>query len=216
MRNVAIHSLEENASVRTKILSAILEDPEIIFILKEKYVDESLWKYCIEREPKVFRRMTHPSKEICYFACEVDGANLKWVRYRFSYIKITGVLAFISVKSNPKAILYVPDKLLSDGLLEMAFDQDPSLMGDFDNIRPEYLQGLLKRIPSAIQYVNHPDEDMVCELIREHPTVCAYIHTLTDRMMEVLKVSHPNHFQLFRRNLENKKNDCMNVKEWED
>ena len=47
-----ILSIEEN--IRSKILNAIMDDPEIITFLKEKYVDDEIWKFCIEREPSLF------------------------------------------------------------------------------------------------------------------------------------------------------------------
>ena len=53
--------LEKDASVRTKMLNVIMEDPEIVELFKEKYVDETIWKYCIEREPSLFKKMKHPS-----------------------------------------------------------------------------------------------------------------------------------------------------------
>ena len=99
--------LEQDQNIKTKILNAIMEDPEIVLILKEKYVDEDIWKYCIEREPSLFKKMKHPSESLCMFACEVDGSNLKWIKNKFSYIRITDVMAYTAVKSNPKAILYV-------------------------------------------------------------------------------------------------------------
>lgn len=202
--------MDKEQSIRMKIISAVIEDPEIIFVVKERYVDEALWKFCIEREPSVFRKMKHPSDEICRFACEIDGANLRWVRNKFSYIKITDILAYISVKSNPKAILFVPDKLLTDPLMEMAFDADPSLMAYFDAIRPEYLEKRLRKLPSAIQYIKDPDESLVCSLIEQQPSVCTYIKSLTDKMLKTLEKTNPNYFQLYRNNLCNQTTSSIN------
>lgn len=192
---------DKGSSIRTKIISAVVKDPEIIFAVKEKYVDDALLMFCIEREPSVFKKMKHPSEEVCQFACRVDGANLRVIRNKFSYITITDVLAYISVESNPKAILYVPDKLLTDPLMEMAFDADPSLMAYFDRIRSSYLEKRLRETPSAIQYIRDPDEDLVCELIKQQPSVCTYIKKLSTKMMTTLEQSHPSYFQLYRNNL---------------
>ena len=43
--------LDKDSRVKTKILNAIVEDPEIVLLLKEKYVNEEIWKFCIERDP---------------------------------------------------------------------------------------------------------------------------------------------------------------------
>ncbi len=196
---------ENEKDIRLKIISAVIEDPEIIFVVKERYVDESLWRFCIERDTSVFRKMKHPSEEICMFACEVDGANLRWIRNKFSYIKITDMMAYIAVKSNPTAILYVPDKLLTNTLMEMAFDADSSLMAYFDHIQLGYLTEKLKSDPSAIQYIKDPDEDLICDLIQRNPTVCVYIKELSKKMLHVLKKNHPNYYQLYQNNLEGQK-----------
>ena len=188
--------------VKTKILSAIIEDPEIILLLKEKYVDEEIWKFCIERDPNIFRKMKHPSEEICMYACEVDGTNLKYIRNRFRYIPISVSLCVTSVKSNPKALLYVPRKMLNNTLKEMAFDEDPSLMKYFDDVRPQYLERLLSERPSAIQYVDKPNEDVICETLKKSPDICPYLNSMTSKMIEVLRVYHPAYFNLYKNNIE--------------
>ena len=190
--------LEQDQNIKTKILNAIMEDPEIVLILKEKYVDEDIWKYCIEREPSLFKKMKHPSESLCMFACEVDGSNLKWIKNKFSYIRITDVMAYTAVKSNPKAILYVPKKFLNDGLKEMAFSKDPSLLAYFDDVREEFIVELLKEKPSAIQYIQHLDEELVCSVLREHPEICVYINNMTDKMLSVLENEYPSYYHLYK------------------
>lgn len=186
--------------VKNKILRAIMEDPEIVTLLKEKYVDEEIWKYCIEREPSLFRKMKHPSYNLCMHACEVDGSNLRYIKNKFSYIDITDVMVYTAVKSNPKSIIYVPKKLLSDDLMEMAFDKDPSLMQYFDTIRKEYLEKIILEKPSAIQYVQFPSEELLCKAILNDPNVCVYIDKLTQKMLNVLKEYYPDYYTLYSKN----------------
>lgn len=186
--------------VKNKILRAIMEDPEIVTLLKEKYVDDEIWKYCIEREPSLFRKMKHPSYNICMHACEVDGSNLRYIKNKFSYINITDMMVYTAVKSNPKSIIYVPKKLLSDDLKEMAFDKDPSLMQYFDSIRNEYLEKIILEKPSAIQYVQFPNEELICKAILNDPNVCVYIDKLTQKMLNVLKEHYPEYYTLYSRN----------------
>lgn len=190
--------LGERENIRMKILSAIMEDPEIVLYLKEKYVDEEIWKYCIEREPSLFKKMKHPSEEICMFACEVDGANLKHVKTKFRYIPITSVMIINSVKSNPKALLSVPKKFLTNEIKEIAFDEDPSLMTYFDDVRPNYLVKLLEEKPWAIQYVTDPDESLICDEIKRSPNICPYLNHMTKNMMETLRIYHPNYYTLYQ------------------
>jgi hypothetical protein len=192
---------QQNDRVRTKILNAIMEDPEIVLVLKEKYVDENIWKFCIEREPELFKKMKHPSEGICMYACSVDGSNLKYIKNKFHYIKITDIMCFTAVKSNPKAILSVPDELLNDELKEMAFDEDPSLMAYFDDVRNEYVEKLLKEKPYAIRYVRNLDEEMICNAIKESPDICPYLSKVTENMAKTLETFHPAYYALYKNNI---------------
>ena len=79
--------LDEDKKVKVKILNAIMDDPEIVTLLKEKYIDDDVWKFCIEREPSIFKKMKHPSFDICMYACEVDGSNLRYIKNKFKYIQ---------------------------------------------------------------------------------------------------------------------------------
>jgi len=193
--------LETEGYIRNKILNAIMDDPEIVLIITEKFVDEEIWKFCIEREPSLFKKMKHPSESICMFACEVDGANLKYIKNKFTYVTITPGMVYVAVKSNPKAILSVPKKLLNESIKEMAFDRDPSLMAYFEDIREEYLEKLVNAKPYAIQYVLHPNETFVCEMIEKNPNICVYINNMTDKMMATLERCHPNYFSLYRNSI---------------
>lgn len=194
--------MEENSRVKTKILNAIVEDPEIVLLLKERYVDDEIWKFCIEREPNIFMKMKNPSEEVAMYACIVDGSNLKYIKNKFHHIKITELMCFNAVKSNPKAILSVPSKFLNEDLKEIAFDGDPTLMAYFDNVRNEYIEKLLMEKPYAIQYVTNLNEETICNTIRRSPDICPYLNRMTPRMIKTLEEYHPNYFNLYKNNIE--------------
>lgn len=193
--------LENDNYAKNKILNAIIKDPEIVVLLKEKYVDEEIWKYCIEREPSLFKKMKHPSESICMFACEIDGSNLRYIRNKFNYITITNIMAVTAVKSNPKAILFVPNKLIDESLKELAFDSDPSLMLYYDDIDQDYIKKLLHEKPYAIQYVKELNEEIICDAIRENPNICAYIKNMTGEMLNTLEKYHPNYYNLYKNSI---------------
>lgn len=196
--------LNETNRIKTKILNLIMTDPSIIEYFKEKYVDDDIWKFCIERDPSLFKKMKHPSYDLCLYACEVDGSNLKYVKNKFTYIKITDVMVLTAVKSNPKAILCVPKKLLNFELEEMAFDKDPSLMAYFDYIRPEYMKKVLDENPYTVKYLLHIlDENTICVLIKRNPQVCTYIDHMTDRMLDTLRENYPDIYNLYSKSMTN-------------
>lgn len=188
-------------NIRDRILKTLYNDPILITCLKEKYVSDELWMYCIEREPSVFAEMKHPNEKICNFAVEVDGNNLKVIRDKFDYIPITERMCYIAVKNCPKAILYVPPRILDGNyaLQEMAFDKDPSLMAYFEDVRPEYIKKKVLENPSYLKYINNPDEDLVCEVLMKYPNTVVYFENLTQRMIETLKCYHPDVYELHSR-----------------
>jgi len=190
-----------NENIRDRVLRALYNDPTLITCMKEKYINDDLWRYCIEREPSVFAEMKHPSKELCEFAVEVDGNNLKIIREKFDDIPITERMCYVAVKNCPRAILYVPPRILKGNyaLQEMAFDQDPSLMVYFDDIRPEYIEKKVKENPTYLKYISNPDEDLVCEMLIKHPNICVYFDKLTPRMVETLRTYHPDVYELYSR-----------------
>lgn len=190
--------------ITTKILNAIVEDPEIVLLLKEKYVNEEIWKFCIERDPNLFKKMKHPSNEICMYACEVDGSNLKYIKHKFRYIKITDTMCFVSVKSNPKAILFVPEEFLNDELAEMAFDQDPSLMKHFKGVRKEYARKVIRERPYAVKYLPEICEEDICEVIKETPDIVPYMNWITEKELATLEKYHPAYFNLYKNSFEKK------------
>lgn len=197
---------EENTFwARQKILNAIVSEPEIVLVLKEKFVDEEIWKFCIEREPSLFKKMKHPSPDLCMFACEIDGSNLKVIKNKFTYVQITDAMVLAAVKSNPKAIKIAPKKFVTDELKETAFDQDPSLMMDYKFIRPKYLEKIIEERPSALRYVEYPDEEIICDGIKKNPNIFPYLQLITEKMLDTLETFHPQHFQLFKAGFSNQK-----------
>lgn len=190
-----------DSSAKTKILRAIVEDPEIVLLLKEKYVDNEIWQFSIEREPNLFRKMKNPSDEICLFACSVDGSNLKYIKNKFHHIKITPTMCLTAVKSNPKAILYIPKSMMNDELKEIACYEDPSLMSSFDDLRPEFIERIIKEKPYSVRYVKRISESFLCEMIKTTPAICTYFDKMTPKMLETFKEYHPNYFHLYKNNL---------------
>ena len=188
---------DENA--QSQLMRVLYDEPSLITYVKERYITDDIWMFCIEREPSVFENMKRPNERVCNFAVEIDGSNLKHVREKFTYIPITNKMCYNAVKSCPKAILDVPKKLLSNGLMEMAFDAEPSLMIYFNDIRPEYIKKKVSENPSYLKYINDPDEDFVCEILLKNPNTCVYLDRLTPRMLDIMRDNYPDTYELYTR-----------------
>lgn len=174
-----------------KLFGLLIEDPSMILLLKNKYISDDMWKFCIEREPSLFKYMKNPSLEMCYFALEIDGHNLKYIKNKFKDIKITRKMAFLAISNCPKAIFYVPQEILDTGLKELAFDKDPSLMKSFQFIRPDYIEKVIENNPANVKYINNPDEDIICQALLKEPNICVYFNTLTPKMKKIIEEKYP-------------------------
>lgn len=174
-----------------KIMSLLNDDPSLILLLKSKYTTDSMWRMCIQKEPGLFQYMKNPTSEMCEFAVEEDGNNLKYILQNKD-IELTSKMIWTAVKTYPAAIFLVPSNLRTDSLKEFAFDHDPSLMKAFSRIRQSYIQRKLKENPGFVRYLNHPTEDMWCNAIREDPNICSYIREYTPKMKDIIYEYYPS------------------------
>lgn len=186
-KNISIDSTTEY-----KIYEMLNLDPANILLLKNKYVTEDLWRFCIEKEPKLFKKVKNPSLELCISAIEADGSNLKVIKKKFPRIKITKQMAYIAISNCPRVILDVPDDIIDDGLKEYAFDRDPTLLSAFSDVRSSYIEKKLAENPSFIRYIYEPSESQICEMIKINPNVCLYFGELTDAMKNTIKTYYPH------------------------
>lgn len=187
--------LPSTEEAQRKILDVIVDDPMMIFALKDKYITEDLWIYCIQREPSIFKHIKHPSLKICYHALYEDGLNIRKLRKKG--IRITPDMVYVAVRSTPRAILYVPQRFVSDELKEWAFEQDPFLIKEFrHDIREEYIIRKIKETPSFIQYIWCPKDDWLELAISEDPNVVAYIPELSNRIKKFLQERYPEWYVL--------------------
>ena len=183
--------------VQDRILKTLFDEPTLVLALKEKYVTDEIWKFCIEREPSLFKQIKNPSEDVCNFAVETDGYNLKYIRSKFQYIKITEKMVYVAVNNCPKAILFVPPKLVTNGLKELAFDKDPSLMVNFDDIRPEYINRKVEEDSRYLRYIPNADEEMICNALIKDPNLIVYYSNPTEKMKKTLEQYHPAVYELY-------------------
>lgn len=188
--------------LQRKIISMIMENPSNILVIKDRYITEDLWMYCIREEPSLFKNIKHPSPQIYYLAVHEDGMNIKYLKKKG--IRITPDLVNIAVRSTPASILYVPRVFLNNELKEFAFDRDPSLMYHFrHDIRESYIENKLKDFPSTIQYIWYPKDEWIKIALTADPNTVAYIPYLSEGIKNFFKENYPNDFAL----IENRENN---------
>lgn len=188
--------------VSSKVLKVLYDEPSLVLALKEKYVNDSVWRFCIEREPGLFKKMKHPSQKICEFAVEVNGKNLKYVVKRFKYIELTEKMMLDAIRSYPKALLYIPSKYQTDGIKEYAFDRDPSLMLEFNDVRKDYIERKVLEEPYFLKFVKNADDTLICNVLKQNPNMIAYVENLTPEIIVFMKENYPDILEMVTRNSE--------------
>lgn len=184
-----------------KLLNMLNTNPELILYMKNEYIDEDMWRFCISREPSLFKEMNLPSDTMCEYAIDADGTNIRYLFEKFHYIKITPRMCYMAIRSNPRAIKYIPDEYITSGLAELAADEDTSVLADIANyVRPEYLKRKVNEEPSIVKYfASNIDEDVVCDALRKNPNISAYIKDLTPAMEMILMEQAPQILEMRRR-----------------
>ena len=194
----------ENKSVfvENKLLNILYDEPSLITIIKSAYVTEDIWRFCIDREPSLFKDVKYPSYELALFAIKLDGYNLKYVKEKFPQIKITQELAFWAVKSCPHAIKYVPKKICNRGIIELAVKEDNSLLEDYeDYLEDEFIINIISSNPQALQYLHRLTENIICELLENNPNYITFINNPSEKMLKTVEDSNPTIYKLYKASL---------------
>lgn len=173
------------------LLKLLSDDPACILLLRSKCTTDNMWKVVIQLEPSLFQYMKDPSKEMCLFALQEDGSNLQYV-VKNPAVHLTPEMLYTAVKSYPAAIFDVPVEMRDNAIKEFAFDQDPTLMKHFTNIRKEYINRKIKDDPSFIRFLDNPDEDLVCNAIENDPNYCVYVKKFTPRIKALIQNLYPD------------------------
>ncbi len=178
------------AIIEQRLMSMISDDPSSILLIKESLVTDNMWKIAIQGEPGLFKYMRKPSKELCEFAVNEDGANLKWC-VENAIDDVTPELCIAAIGNYPPAIIDVPVSLMTHRLKEYAFDLDPTLIKVFSDVRPAYIEKKLSEDPTFCRYLSHPTEEMEYKAIEADPNYCAHIKNFTDRIRSLIKTLYP-------------------------
>lgn len=178
--------------IKNDLFKVLFDKPHLIITIKKKYLNDDLWKFCIEREPSVFKYKQDPSPDLCHYAVCIDGTNIEYVPKHV----INAQICYLAVKNNPKAILYVPKKYNTDELREIAFDLDPCLMKNY-NVREAYMIDKVRENPAIIKYIKNPPEHLICEAIKIDSNIILYFDFLTDRMLDVIDEYYPDIAETF-------------------
>lgn len=179
-----------------KLYSILQNDPSFILLIKNKYLNDNMWKIAIENEPSLFQFMERPSEDMVIFALNEDGTNIQYVE-RMG-IKLTPKMMYTAIHNYPGAIHMIPKELRTSALREYACKEDPSLMKELP-LQPGFIRRQLHRDPTLVRFLNDPDEDQILRAIRVDPNVCVYINKFTPKIKELIRNLYPEIIPLIPR-----------------
>lgn len=198
-----------------KIYDLLYDMPEAIVYLKSRYQTDRMWKYCIERDPKVFAQMKNPSEDMCEYAVDIDGENIITMVTKFPEIPVTRRIAYIALRTFPGAILYIPEEVLNEEMFDIAFNAKPSLISHFNNLPFGYYLQKVREDPSIIRWMDNPREELVCAAFEKDPNLCVYFTSLTPQMINVIREVKPELATLYMNTLESERIDDAESSETE-
>lgn len=180
----------------------LYDNPSMILYMKSRYQTSKLWKFCIERDSSIFARMENPTEDIVEYALDVDGENIIPLLNKFEYIKLTKRMAFIALRTFPGAILYIPSDILTEEMMDMAFNAQPSLLAVKDGLSEEYLLRRVHARPSDIRYIKNPTDVMKYTALERDPNTFVYMDDLNPNMIHLLNDIKPGLADLYTNTLE--------------
>lgn len=198
-----------------KLFETLFDNPELVLLLKNRYQTDRVWKFCIERDPSIFGKMDNPTVEIAEYALDVDGENIIPLVTKFEYIPVTKKMAFTALRSYPGAVLYIPEDILTEEMLNMAFNAQPSLISAFSNLTYEYLIRRIQERPSDIRFVQNPRDELIYMALERDPNLCVYFTSLTPQMINLLYDLKPEYAAMYINTLESENQDYAENSETE-
>lgn len=180
--------------ILNKIMRWVAEDPTMVTIIKGKYLNDDIWRYCIEQEPSLFEEMRDPSYEFITSIVKHNGFLISTVFNKWPE-KVDKKLVYHAVKNAPMTIVTIPPEYLDWTIKEMAFDKEPKLMKHFAHIRYGYVDKRIEEDPTIIQYVE-ATEDQICKALKISPAVAVYVKNFTPKMRALIKELYPTAYPL--------------------
>lgn len=176
-----------------RILSILIDDPQMILMFKEEFITENMWRVAISNEPPIFQYVHNPSNELVLFALSQDGTNIRYLQ-RMG-IDYTPEIIYTAINQYPGAIFMLPEHYQTNRVKEYACARDPSLMKHLV-LRESYVNKRLRADPTEVRYLQAPSEEQLLKALDENPTVCAYIHQFTPNMIRLIKRKYPSLIQM--------------------
>lgn len=196
-RNYTMSEDEEIAMNRSFVFEQIMENPRLITIIKNRYLDDDMLEKCIDSEPSVFRYIKMPSMRIIRAALAADGGNLAYIpEYRRRSLP-TEFFIYALQSNLYGSIKFIPeDQLdcLSPEIKEhLIFENDPEIAFKYGvSVREEFIRDKIRHDPSLIKFVVEPSDELKCLALEQDPNIALYYDELTPKMMDVIDRKYPS------------------------
>lgn len=173
------------------IRETVYADPQSILLFRQKLLTDDIWEIAIDQEASLFKYVKYPSIELCYYALDADGSNLRYIPSS----RINAKMVAIATRSNKKGSApYIPKRFWDNG----KYDSD--FYSKFDegltSKEQVYLEKIRKK-PNIIKEIDNPSEDLICEAIKLDPNIYLYYTNHTPKMKLIIEEYYPQLTSLF-------------------
>ncbi len=177
---------------RDRLKRLIIEHPDCIAFIKNKYLTDDILEECLNDNPDIFPFIKHPTTNIINMALEMDGGNLKFIdEERRNNLPLDSIRIALDADAE-RAIDYV---IMEQLPIEMQIDlflKNPVLaLTHHASIPESYIIKEIYRTPNIIKYVSNPTEEMKCLALSLEPNVALYFSQLSDKMMDIIDQKYP-------------------------
>lgn len=192
MKDELFKDTKKGNAKRDRLKRLIIERPNCITFIKNKYLTDDILEECLNDNPDIFPYIKHPTTAIINMALEMDGGNLKFINDdQRNNLPLDSIR--IALESDAeRAIDYVVMEQLPIEMQIDLFLKNPVLALTHNaNIPESYIIKEIYRTPNIIKYVANPTEEMKCLALSLEPNVALYFSQLSDKMMDIIDEKYP-------------------------
>lgn len=172
---------------------AIIANPEMVLVVRPKYVTETDWEYAISAQPRLFKECKTKTFSICLAALSIDGMNLEYI----NPMKYSGsqyaAMCQLAVQTTPKAYLLVPKNFQTEELKAKAMSNDPELLINAEYLSTSAIKSMLDVNPSFIKRFVNPSDDILIYALSKDPRVIVYFPHISPAVKDFFEEHFPQY-----------------------
>lgn len=173
-----------------ELAKKIMRDyPDSIRLIKKQFVNQDDWNYCVNENPSLFKYTKFPTLEMCKTAVACDASNIFYVPKEFWVDDVVDM----AILQNAKILLDFPKQYITMDRKYLAVIHDPSLIEAVGYLDDDFINLMIDKRPTCIEFMRKPTEDQICRALQHNPHIALHYRKLTPKMKRVIEEYWPNY-----------------------